>query len=225
MKKIATFIVGLFSCCATISANPTETDGFIYSEDLVFYCYLSIGADLSYKPLSSGTEKLCIFGGSFTIYGYEYTLNETLPNGDKVFRSNTATAVVYILSADKKKLARHLIWGNQWCGSIFYTSSKAEWDKFYLENRNKTLPGISFNLASSSYDLNSRGSNTSGNVGSSTCTACGGTGVNPHPEEGTSYSGSPSWAAHYNTRGTACSICGSYSSHFHSRCSSCNIPR
>lgn len=35
MKKIATFIVGLFSCCATISANPTETDGFIYSNTSV----------------------------------------------------------------------------------------------------------------------------------------------------------------------------------------------
>lgn len=225
-KKIITFILCLSAFfSATVSANPTDTDGFILGAVRNFYGYLAIGRDLSYEPLSTEQVSFILVSNSFNESGHEYTLHETRSNGDRVFRSNTATAVVYILSADQKKLARHLIWGKEWYGSIFYTSSEAERDKFYRENKHKRLAGISPDItSSSSFGSISNGSGTK-SQGSSTCTTCGGTGIDPHRQEGTSYSGAAGWCAHYNKQGSACSICGSYSAHFHSRCASCNVPR
>lgn len=225
-KKIITFFLFLLPYYATILANPTEIEGFLHPEKYVFYNYLSISRNLSYEPMSEGYHNLVLYGGStFTDNGHHYKLSETLPNGDEVFRSKTATASVYILSADRKKLAWHLIFGDTWYGSIFYTSSEAERDKFYRENKEKTLAGIPLDMPqSSSFGSISSGSSTTSN-GISICIECGGTGINPHREEGTSYSGQSKWIGTYNQSGSKCSICGSYSSHFHSRCANCNVPR
>ena len=107
----------------------------------------------------------------------------------------------------------------------WYTSADAEAYKLYWSQIVTNSYAASNALSSQGSSSSSGSSYSSGRSkkSSGTCTACGGTGVNPTHISGSSGSMS-SWNAYYNNSGTKCPYCGYYDGHMHDRCSSCNVP-
>lgn len=108
-------------------------------------------------------------------------------------------------------------------GEYLDSDSKINFISYFVNLRSMimsstaSIGSIDYDSGSSSYS-----GSTSSSSRNSSCSACGGTRVNPNPNYGGSLS---SFVAYYNAQGNHCPYCGKYNDHFHDRCSSCNVPR
>lgn len=82
----------------------------------------------------------------------------------------------------------------------------------------------SVSLANNYGSSESRSNASSGNGrSSSTCSSCGGTGVdNTYLKY---WGGRTSFIGHYNSAGNTCKYCRRSDEHYHSKCTKCNVPR
>ena len=80
----------------------------------------------------------------------------------------------------------------------------------------------SYRSGGGSTSRSSSSSSSSSGSSRSSCSRCGGTGVDPSIRAS---GGLSAWIAYHNSQGTKCPYCGAYSSHGHDKCSSCNVPR
>jgi len=186
-----------------------------------FYSSYVLSSDGSIGIFNSGSEEV-YFDNNSLEYGSapSATYIKTLKNGDKIYRNVSPYAKVeYILSADKKHLAQIMYMGDNWVFTNWLTSERNERTAFYNVNRNYQREGVRFNYSFNNQESGRTEENIKSN---SSCSQCGGTGINPFHYEG--YAGRASWLAAFNPSGERCKVCGKYDTHYHERCSSCNNP-
>lgn len=124
-----------------------------------------------------------------------------------------------VVSSDKSQVQEYLVSTN-----LGLTLNMIESFKFIGEGKEPFETYMQSLLNSSQGDSGYEGGRSSrrSQRGASTCSACGGTGVDPTPNSGGSR---VSWRAYYNPNGTRCPYCGGYTEHWHNKCLECNHPR
>ena len=88
-------------------------------------------------------------------------------------------------------------------------------------NESMYVPGINYDALNMNVD-NSSGSK-SRSSSRSTCSSCGGTGVDRAALS--NWGGVSSYLGYYNSSGSRCPYCNRMDQHYHSKCTKCNVPR
>lgn len=204
---------------------------FIFSE-LVASAGLLSGIFKTYYPTHSigfnGAISVYNDGGTTAKFGNPFTFGQaapakfikTLPSGDALYRNVSQYGKIeYVISPDHSRMAQVVFMFGDWTTTTWYVESKEEQLAFYNANKHCQSRGITFDY---SWKDSSGDSHSSTPKRKSSCSSCGGSGVDPTP---TQCYGTVSWVTEYNKKGNKCRICSKYTEHYHTRCSSCNTPR
>ncbi|MDE7412494.1 MAG: hypothetical protein K2N05_01710 [Muribaculaceae bacterium] len=205
---------------------------FIFNALAVSAGFLSGAFFRTYYPTHSigfnGSISVYNDGGTTAQFGDPFTFGtaapakfiKTLPSGDDLYRNTSQYGTIeYVISPDRSKMAQIVSMYGDWTMTTWYVDSKEEQLAFYDANKYYQSEGITFDY---SWEDSSGDSHSSKPKRNSSCSKCGGSGIDPSPSQ---IYGTASWLAEYNSKGNKCRICGKYSEHYHVRCSSCNTPR
>lgn len=213
MRKI---IAILIFCLSTFVAKA----GFLTStvSNVVFYPTFLLGANGEIKVFNDGGTEAELSSAFYLRFGSAepaYYI-DILESGDLLYRlSNQYGRVDYVVSDDEQHMAKSVYMNGQWVFTTYYTTSRDEQQAFYAENKHKQTGGITFDYSWG--DSNGSSSNRS-TRGNSTCSFCGGSGVDRSSNTGGSLT---SWVKYYNNSGRKCPYCGGYTEHFHDKCPHC----
>lgn len=108
-------------------------------------------------------------------------------------------------------------------GSGVCPCASGEYPGYLLSNVMSVTPDGVFSTAEPRGRIDGSSRTNGQTYSRSGCPKCGGTGIDPKPNDGTYY-GYASFLGYSNSAGSKCPHCGSYTSHYHEKCTGCNVP-
>lgn len=212
MRKIIAILIFCLSTFVAKAGSPTQG-----SANIVFYPTFGYGDGYDGGKVlnNDGIETELNYGTSFKFGSFDYArCVGYAEKGDCLYRQNFQSGWVnYVVSADGRHMSQSVYTYGQLRYTTFYTSSRDEQQAYYAANKHKQTGGITFD---SSWG-DSNGSSLSSQE-KSTCSHCGGTGVNPSSTNIDCYT---SWLKYYSYSKSKCPYCSKLSRHYHDRCSFC----
>ncbi len=213
MKK---YLILITICLYAVYANASLLSGIMRKQ--TYYPTYTLGFNGGIDVYNCSGTSVSIICGDLTFGNApSATFVKDLKSGDSLYRcSGPYGKVEYVVSPDNEHLCQVMYMYGEWTATTWYTASRDEQLAFYEANKNCRTEGLKFD-----YDWegsSSSGSSSHYSNSSSSCTNCGGTGINKTPNTGGSVT---SWIKYYNHKGDKCPYCGRYSEHFHDKCAHC----